>query len=214
MMSMRRRVELLEWAENAGAWVLEDDYDSEFRYTGRPLTPLAGLSTTRVIYLGTFAKTLFPALRIGYMVVPPDALGQILSARAAIDRFPPAFMQDAVADLMSDGTVSAHLRRMRKHYCNARNQIAKIITEDAAGVLIPAVPAQGLHMIVRLASGLDRDAGQAIRAAAEVDAMLLSETRTESAGTEGFILGFSGFSPELLSEAAISLAQAARRYVR
>lgn len=213
-MSMRRRVELLEWADNAGAWVLEDDYDSEFRYTGRPLTPLAGLSTTRVIYLGTFAKTLFPALRIGYMVVPPGALDRILSARAAIDRFPPAFMQDAVADLMSDGTVSAHLRRMRKHYCNARNQIAKIIAEDAAGVLIPAVPAQGLHMIVRLASGLDRDAGHAIRAAAGVDAMLLSETRTESTGTEGFILGFSGFSPEVLSEAATSLAQAARRYVR
>ncbi|KEQ02916.1 PLP-dependent aminotransferase family protein [Pseudorhizobium pelagicum] len=213
-MSMRRRVELLDWAENADAWVLEDDYDSEFRYTGRPLTPLAGLSTSRVIYLGTFAKTLFPALRIGYMVVPPAAIGQVLSARTAIDRFPPAFMQDAVADLMSDGTVSANLRRMRKYYRNARDQVAKIISDESAGVLIPSVPAQGLHMIVHLASNLDCDAGQAIRAHAGVDAILLSETRTDTTGTEAFILGFSGFSPEVLSEAATSLARAARRYAR
>lgn len=211
-MSMRRRVELLDWAENAGAWVLEDDYDSEFRYAGRPLTALAGLSTTRVIYLGTFAKSLFPALRIGYMVVPLPAVDQVLSARAAIDRFPPAFMQDAVADLMSDGIFSAHLRRIRKHYRDARDQIAKIIVEEAAGVLTPTVPDQGLHMIVRLASYLDSDAGRAIRAEAGVEALLLSETRTVTTGIEGFILGFSGYSPQALSEAAKSLARAARKF--
>lgn len=213
-MSMRRRIELLDWAENAGAWVLEDDYDSEFRYTGRPLTALAGLSSNRVIYLGTFAKTLFPALRIGYMVVPPDAVGRVLSARAAIDRFPPAFMQDAVADLMFDGTVSAHLRRMRKQYHNARDQVARIIIEEAGGVLSPAVPQQGLHMIVRLAPNLDTDAGRAIRAEAAVDALLLSETRTIPTGVEAFILGFSGFAPDVLLEATRSLARAARRFVR
>jgi GntR family transcriptional regulator/MocR family aminotransferase len=213
-MSMRRRVELLDWAENTGAWVLEDDYDSEFRYAGRPLTALAGLSNTRVIYLGTFAKTVFPALRIGYMVVPPSALGRVLSARAAIDRFPPAFMQDAVADLMSDGTFSAHLRRMRKHYRNSRDQVARIIIEEAGGVLTPTVPQQGLHMLVRLASNLDCDAGRAIRAHAGVDAMLLSEARTVTTGMEAFILGFSGFAPEILSEAARSLARAARTFAK
>ncbi len=212
-MSMSRRVELLDWAENASAWVLEDDYDSEFRYTGRPLTALAGLSSTRVIYLGTFAKTLFPALRIGYVVVPPDVLGRVLAARAAIDRFPPAFMQDALADLMSNGTVSAHLRRMRKQYRHSRDRIARILIEEAAGVLTPIVPEQGLHMIVRLASNLASDVGRKIRAEAGVEALLLSETQTVTTGIEAFVLGFSGFAPEVLSEAASSLARAARKLV-
>ncbi|CUX51947.1 GntR family transcriptional regulator/MocR family aminotransferase [Agrobacterium tumefaciens] len=212
-MSMRRRVELLEWAEDAGAWILEDDYDSEFRYAGPPLTALAGLSSTRVIYLGTFAKTLFPALRIGYVVLPPAAVGRVLSARAAIDRFPPAFMQDAIADLMADGTVSAHLRRMRKLYREARNLLASTINEESGGVLTAILPEQGLHMVVRLPPGLGRQAGLAIRERAGVDTMLLSDTRSAVAGPDAFILGFSGFVPAELSRAAQSLARTAAEYV-
>jgi GntR family transcriptional regulator/MocR family aminotransferase len=212
-MSMRRRVQLLEWAEDAGAWIFEDDYDSEFRYSGPPLTALAGLSSTRVIYLGTFAKTLFPALRIAYVVVPPTAVGQVLSARAVIDRFPPAFMQDAVADLMADGTVSAHLRRMRKHYRQARDLLAQTILEESAGALTPIVPEQGLHMVVRLPAELGREAGPAIRKCAGVDALLLSETQNTVVAPDAFILGFSGFVPSELSEAARLLAQAAAEYV-
>lgn len=213
-LSMKRRVELLEWAEKADAWVLEDDYDSEFRYAGPPLTALAGLSTTRVIYLGTFAKTLFPALRIGYMVLPSAALGPVLSARAAIDRFPPAFMQDAVADLMADGTVSAHLRRMRKYYREARDRLAGIIAEESGGVLTPIVPEQGLHMIARLRGDLDGEAARRIRARAGVEALLLSETRAAQDGPDAFILGFSGFAPAALSEAATLLARAAEEIGR
>jgi GntR family transcriptional regulator/MocR family aminotransferase len=212
-MSMRRRVELLEWAEDAGAWIFEDDYDSEFRYAGPPLTALAGLSSTRVIYLGTFAKTLFPALRIGYVVLPPDAVGRVLSARAAIDRFPPAFMQDAISDLMADGTVSAHLRRMRKLYREARDLLARTLVEESGGVLTATIPEQGLHMVVRLPPELGREAGLAIRERAGVDAMLLSETQNTVAGPDAFILGFSGFVPAELSGAARSLARAAAEYV-
>lgn len=212
-MSMRRRVKLLEWAQDAGTWIFEDDYDSEFRYAGPPLTALAGLSSTRVIYLGTFAKTLFPALRIGYVVLPPAAVGRVLSARAAIDRFPPAFMQDAIADLMADGTVSAHLRRVRKKYRDARDLLAQTILEESGGVLTPIIPEQGLHMVVRLPAELGREAGPAIRRSAGVDAMLLSETQNTVIAPDAFILGFSGFDPLELCEAARLLARAAAEYV-
>jgi len=212
-MSMRRRVELLEWAEDAGAWILEDDYDSEFRYAGPPLTALAGLSSARVIYLGTFAKTLFPALRIGYVVLPPAALDAVLSARATSDRFPPAFMQDAICDLMADGTVSAHLRRRRKHYRQARDLLARTIVDEGSGILTPNIAEQGLHMVVRLPPELGREAAVAIRKRAGVEALLLSETRSAEAGPEAFILGFSGFLYEEIARAARLLACAATEYV-
>jgi GntR family transcriptional regulator/MocR family aminotransferase len=114
---------------------------------------------------------------------------------------------------MSNGTVSAHLRRMRKQYRHSRDRIARILIEEAAGVLTPIVPEQGLHMIVRLASNLASGAGRKIRAEAGVEALLLSETQTVTTGIEAFVLGFSGFAPEVLSEAASSLARAARKLV-
>lgn len=209
-MSMARRVALLDWAERSEAWVFEDDYDSEFRYSGPPLTALAGLSPSRVIYIGTFAKTLFPALRIGYLALPPAALEPVLRARAAFDRFPPAFMQDALADLMADGTVAKHLRRVRRRYRDARDLVAGILEADSGGVLRPTVPEQGLHMIVRLREGLDPRAGALIRERAKVEAALLSEIRTVPKGVEGFIVGFSGYDSDNLAAAAKRLAIAAR----
>jgi GntR family transcriptional regulator/MocR family aminotransferase len=207
---MARRVALLDWAERSGAWVFEDDYDSEFRYSGPPLTALAGLSPGRVIYIGTFAKTLFPALRIGYLALPPAALEPVLRARAAFDRFPPAFMQDALADLMADGTVAKHLRRVRRRYRDARDLVAGILEADSGGVLQPTVPEQGLHMIVRLRPGLGPRAGALIREQAKVEAMLLSEIRTVPKGVEGFVVGFSGYDFDSLAAAAKRLATAAR----
>jgi GntR family transcriptional regulator/MocR family aminotransferase len=209
-LSMARRVALLDWAERSGAWVFEDDYDSEFRYSGPPLTALAGLSPGRVIYIGTFAKTLFPALRIGYLALPPAVLDPVLWARAAIDRFPPAFMQDALADLMANGAVARHLRRARRRYRDARDLVAGILRAESGGVLQPTVPEQGLHMIVRLRRGLGSQAGAAIREKAKVEAILLSEVRTMSEGDEGLIVGFSGYGADTLAAAAKRLAAAAR----
>src|ERR1700704_4937620 len=100
-MSMARRVALLDWARASKAWIIEDDYDSEFRFAGPPLTALAGLGAERVIYVGTFTKTLFAGLRLAYLVLPPGVVERVVRARAAHDRFPPQFMQDAVADLIS-----------------------------------------------------------------------------------------------------------------
>ena len=209
-MSMARRVALLEWARSSKAWILEDDYDSEFRFAGPPLTALAGLGGERVIYIGTFTKTLFAGLRLAYLVLPTAVVERVVLARAAHDRFPPRFMQDAVADLMSDGVLATHTRRMRSRYREARDAVATALGNAASGALRIAVPTQGLHMLAYLPNGLPKGTAMHIREAAEVEAKLLSEMRINRCGPDGFILGFSGHSIKELSAAAHRLGQAAK----
>jgi GntR family transcriptional regulator / MocR family aminotransferase len=209
-MSMGRRIALLEWARSSHAWILEDDYDSEFRYAGPPLTALAGIGGERVIYIGTFTKTLFAALRLAYIVLPPAALDRVVSARATHDRFPPRFMQDAVADLMSNGTLAAHMRRMRSRYREARDVVTTTLQEAAGGALRVTVPTQGLHLLALLPQRVSKGTAMRIRETAAVETMLLSEMRIAHRGPDGFILGFSGHDIEELAMAARRLGQAAR----
>jgi GntR family transcriptional regulator/MocR family aminotransferase len=129
-MSIERRVALLQWARDSNAWVFEDDYDSEFCYTGAPLTALAGLGHDRVVYIGTFTKTLFASLRLAYLALPPQIVESVVNARAAHDRFPALFMQEAVADLMADGKLGNHVRRVRRRYREARDAVARGFTHS------------------------------------------------------------------------------------
>jgi GntR family transcriptional regulator/MocR family aminotransferase len=213
-MTMERRVALLDWAREAKAWVLEDDYDSEFRYDGPPLTALAGIDgSDRVIYIGTFTKTLFAGLRLAYAVVPRAVLDRIVAARAAHDRFPPCFMERAVSDLMADGTLAAHVRRMRTRYRIARDMTAQALARAASGALRIRVPTQGLHMVAYLPPGLPKGAGAQIRANADVQAWLLSEARIQHSRVDGFILGFAGHDVHELTAAASRLGNATRTFV-
>jgi GntR family transcriptional regulator/MocR family aminotransferase len=212
-MSMERRVALLAWAREAGAWILEDDYDSEFRYSGPPLTALAGIDGhARVAYFGTFSKTLFPGLRIGFLVVPPALLARICAARAAIDRFPPAPMAAALAELMGNGSFAAHVRRMRSRYRMARDLVADSLRRASGGLLQITVPQQGLHLVAKLPDHMPPGAAAEIRAAADVETWLLSDTRIVQDRIDGFLLGFSGHQPALLRRAADRLGQAVRAY--
>ena len=212
-MSMSRRVALLEWARSSQSWVFEDDYDSEFRYAGPPLTALAGIGGERVIYVGTFTKILFAGLRLAYVVLPPRAVDGVIAARAAFDRFPPRFMQDAVADLMADGTLSAHTRRMRTYYREARDVVAEVLTRAACGTLRVVVPTQGLHLIAYLRRRVPHRVVTEIKRRAGVEAKLISETRIVRSEEDGFILGYSGYDIRELTAAAERLGRSANEII-
>ncbi len=191
-MSLARRLELLDWASRGGAWILEDDYDSEYRYAGRPLASLQGLDEGgRVIYVGTFSKVLFPALRLGYAVVPPALVAPFLAVRAALDDQPSIAVQPALAEFMADGRFAAHIRRMRGLY-EAR-QRAMIEALGRTGVLTAEPDEAGMHLIARLDPGLGIDDVEASRraAAAGLNAPALSSYYAGAAERQGLVLGYA-----------------------
>ncbi|MCP3469552.1 PLP-dependent aminotransferase family protein [Bradyrhizobium sp. CCGUVB1N3] len=202
-MSMPRRLELLDWAKEAGAFVLEDDYDSEFRYDGAPLMSLAGIDRLeRVIYMGTFAKTLFPGLRIGYCALPERLIGTVATARAALDRFPGTLMEGAVADMLNSGAFAANLKRVRKLYREARDALAETLQAASDGRLSVPVPSQGLHLVARFEPSVDLRIAAQAKHAAGAEGWLLADTYARSRPLPGFVLGFSGHSvPQLVASA-------------
>jgi GntR family transcriptional regulator/MocR family aminotransferase len=134
-MSLPRRMALLAWARRRGAWIAEDDYDSEFRYAGRPLAALQGLDTAgRVIYIGTFSKVLFPALRLGYMVVPAGTVEAFAAARALSDRHPPGPSQALVAEFLAEGHFARHIRRMRTLYAERQAALVSATRREWSGL--------------------------------------------------------------------------------
>ena len=203
-MSMPRRLELLDWAKTAGAFVFEDDYDSEFRYDSAPLMSLAGIDhLQRVIYMGTFAKTLFPGLRIGYCALPERLIGQVAAARAALDRFPSTLMEGAVADMLNSGAFAANLKRVRKLYREARDALADTLQTKSDGLLSVPVPSQGLHLVARFAPSVEISIAARARQAAGAEGWLLADTYSRARPLPGFVLGFSGHAvPELVASAA------------
>ncbi len=138
ILSLDRRLDLLDWAARSGAWILEDDYDSEFRYTGRPLASLQGLDRAeRVLYVGTFTKVLYPSLRLAYLVVPPALFPAFLAARSFIDRHSPTLPQAVVADFLDGGHFSSHLRKMRALYSHRQAHLLACLDRHAAATGIP-----------------------------------------------------------------------------
>ena len=155
-LSLARRLDLLEWARSADAFVLEDDYDSEYRYAGRPLAALQGLDADgRVIYIGTMSKVMFPGLRLGYMVVPHHLVDAFKSARRLADGFPSTLAQPALATFIADGALGAHVRRMRALYA-ARQRAFLVRAGAILGDRLRLAPCDaGLHLVGYLGDGVD-----------------------------------------------------------
>jgi GntR family transcriptional regulator/MocR family aminotransferase len=214
-MSAARRLALLAWAERAGAWVVEDDYDSEFRYAGRPLPSLQGMDGGgRVIYLGTFSKTLFPALRIGYLIVPPALATAFATARGAADRHSPTLEQAVVADFLAEGHFARHVRRMRTLYAERRDALLEALRPLVAeGLLELGNCDAGMHVVGWLPGGVDDRAVSAALLARGVEATAVSRYCTEPPARGGLLLGFAGFSPATLRDAAPRLARVLREEI-
>jgi len=190
-MSASRRLQLLDWAEAAGAWIVEDDYDSEYRYGAMPVASLQGLDhNARVIYAGTFSKTLFPSLRIGFLVIPQDLVGRFAAIRHAMDLGPPYLHQAVLADFINEGHFARHIRRMRLLYSERRAVlVASINKELGAGAAVLGSEA-GMHLVVALGKRF-RDTELARRAARErLWLAPLSPAYFGKPSRRGFILGF------------------------
>ncbi len=198
-MTLGRRLTLLDWANRSGAWVLEDDYDSEYRYAGRPLPALQGLDTAgRVIYIGTFSKVLFPALRLGYLVVPPELAEAFVAARAMTDRQPPILEQAVLADFIAEGHFARHIRRMRTLYAERQEVLVEAAKHELGGVLEIASAQAGLHLLAYLRKGLDdRQVSQRL-AAIQLEAPPLSAYSSSHLEHGGLVLGYAAVTePEI-----------------
>lgn len=208
-MSLARRLSLLEWASRAGAWILEDDYDSEYRYAGRPLAALQGLDKEgRVIYLGTFSKILFPSLRLGYMVIPPDLVDAFKNARAILSRFSPSIEQAVLTDFISEGHFTRHIRRMRALYRERQQCLIEAARRELEGAIELEPNEAGMHLVGRLPRGTDDRAVSREANRLGVEASALSMYYVERARLSGLILGYAGYDEREIRKGVRLLAAA------
>jgi GntR family transcriptional regulator / MocR family aminotransferase len=205
-MSASRRLQLLDWAQEAGSWIIEDDYDSEYRYDSSPIASLQGLDTNaRVIYVGTFSKVLFPGLRLGYIAIPPDLVDRFIAVRRAIDIGPPNFYQDVVADFMSEGHFARHIRRMRVLYQERRSALVESLREELGSTVEVLGGETGMHLALMLAKG-SNDLELSERAAREeLWLWPLSPSYAGPISRPGFILGFGNTAVEEVPSAVRQL---------
>jgi GntR family transcriptional regulator/MocR family aminotransferase len=196
-MSLTRRLALIDWARQQAAWIIEDDYDSEYRYQGRPLSSLQGLDEAgRVLYIGTFSKVLFPALRLGYLVVPTALVDGLHTVLRTMQHYLPGVEQAVLTDFMVEGHFARHIRQMRLLY-GERQQILLDVAGRELGSQLEIGPSEaGLHVTGRLATGLDdlRVSAQALRLGIETPALSTYALRRLEQG--GLVLGYAGLTVE------------------
>src|SRR6266852_1005015 len=192
-MSATRRMLLLNWASHSGAWIIEDDYDSEYRFESRPIASLQGLDTDgRVIYIGTFSKVMFPALRLGYVVVPKDLVPAFSAARDAADIFSSTLYQAVLTDFIREGHFARHIRRMRMLYMDRRRVLINAI-QIQMGDMLEVIGAQaGMHLVALLPRGINDVAVSRKAAQRGISAMPLSVCYSKAPTRGGLILGYGG----------------------
>jgi len=193
-MSASRRLQLLDWAQSTGSWIIEDDYDSEYRYETMPIASLQGIDRrSRVIYVGTFSKTLFPSLRLGYMVVPPDLVDRFVSVRHAMDIYPPHLYQAVLTDFIGEGHFARHIRRTRMLYQERRNALINALREQFGQRVQLLGGEAGLHIVVKLPKGI-KDKQVSLRAAKHKLWLWPLSPYYLGNAQQGFVLGFGSSS--------------------
>ena len=207
-MSAARRFALLDWAERHQTWILEDDYDSEFRYVSRPVGALQGMdSNDRVIYIGTFSKALFPAARVGYVVVPPPLWTRFLDSRFAFDVFMPTLYQRVLSEFLQHGHFDRHLRRMRSAYLERRNALLRGLARHCGDLLQVHNSDAGLHVTVLLRDGVDDQDVAARLGRRGLAALALSNSYVGPTRRQGLLLGFGCAPPHRLLRATRILGE-------
>lgn len=208
-LSLARRLALIEWARQQQAWLIEDDYDSEFHYAGRPTACVQGLDAHgRTLYIGTFSKSLFPGLRLAYMALPAALVAPMTAARTVLDGHSAPLAQLTLARFIDGGHFGAHIRAMRTLYAQRRDALAALVRQHLAGSLSPVVPAGGLQMpcLLTREDWPERAAVQAARAAG-VELLGLGSLHATGRGQPGFLMGFAAYAPHEMVDALRVLAR-------
>ncbi|WP_164016645.1 PLP-dependent aminotransferase family protein [Pyxidicoccus trucidator] len=208
VMSLPRRLALLDWARRRRAWIFEDDYDSEYRYESRPLPALQGLDSLGcVLHAGSFSKTLFPSLRLGYLVVPHSIVDVVARARSLVDRYPGILPQAVLADFIEDGHYARHLRRMRELYAERRDALARSIANRLGGALALPEGGAGLDTVGWLGAGFEEQDVVTTAAAHRVLLEPLTRYRLQAKLPPGVLLGFASLSVRKIDEGVTRLAR-------
>ncbi|MEN8504283.1 MULTISPECIES: PLP-dependent aminotransferase family protein [Paraburkholderia] len=214
-MSLERRVELLEWAQKRGAVIIEDDYDCEYRFEGRPMEPLKSLDRAGLVaYVGTFSKTIFPELRVGYMVPPASLFGALFKARQIADWHGCTLTQTALASFMLNGDFAKHLRRTHKAYAARRAMLLEHLRGGLAPWLEPIVPTAGIHMAARLKAPLTEQAVVGAAREASIGLYGIAPFYQRVKPQAGLIFGYGAIAVEHIDAALTRLAQILPRLVR
>jgi GntR family transcriptional regulator/MocR family aminotransferase len=200
-MGATRRMQLLSWAVRNGAWIIEDDYDSEYRFGSRPIASLQGLDTdARVIYVGTFSKVTLPALRLGYVVIPRDLVPAFSAARDAADVFSSTLYQAVMTDFIREGHFARHVRRMRILYGERRTALVNAIRVHARDKLKVIGEQAGMHLVALLPPGTDDVAVSKRAAQSGISATPLSTCYLMTPARSGLILGYGGVNPHQIHD--------------
>jgi len=207
-LSLPRRLELLEWAKAARAFVVEDDFDSEFQYVGRPAPALQGLDTAgRVLYLGTFSRALFPGLRLAYLVLPPSLVSAFAKVKGAVDQGAPGVEQAVLARFLADGHFARHVRRMRVVYRERRAELIGQAQRHLEGRLDIEPGAAGLQVVGWLPAGADDAAIAAALRRRGLGAPPLSAFAVTRTLRPGLVLGFAHMRPAEIRSAVRTMAE-------
>lgn len=210
-MSLSRRLALLEWAQAANAWIVEDDYDSEYRYSGRPLEALQGLDrASRVIYIGTLSKILFPSMRLGYLVAPPALVDGFIAARRFMDIHAPLLEQVALADFFAEGHFARYVRKMRGCYLERRNVLVDALRRELGATIEVAAPEAGMHLVAWLPTGVDGEVVTRAAASHGLRIQPVSRFSLDPPARDGLVLGFAGNTARQLRMGVHQLARAVR----
>jgi GntR family transcriptional regulator / MocR family aminotransferase len=205
-----RRAALLEWAESSGALVLEDDVDAEFRYDRAPVGALQGLAPERVVYLGSTSRTLAPALRLGWAVVPSSLVDDLIADVRGTILAPPVLDQIALSDFVARGELDRHVRRMRLRYRRRRDVLVRALARHLPELEVAGVAA-GLHVVTSLPSGWSEPAALAVAREQGIALSGLREHRFRRRGREALLLGFARSNEAALRAGLRALAQALSR---
>ncbi len=214
-MTLARRLALLDWARHSGALIFEDDYDSEFRYAGRPMPALQGLDRHgQVLFAGSFSKVLFPSLRLGYLVLPDDLLGPFADAQSITHRHASLLEQAVLTDFIAAGHFGRHVRRMREVYAERLAVLLDSARRHLAGLLDVSPVEAGLQTAAWLTCGLDGATATAAAARRNVEVLPLGRYGWHGAAIHGLQLGFAAVDPREIRRGARDLAAALEDEVR